>query len=437
MSEGRRGILGIERRIQTMKQVKGVRCMGVRLMAAVLSALPLFSLSGCFFFTSGDEETGNIRENMVGYLESGDVERFYQNLSPAAEEQQEDLMERIKEVSEFVQNEVVSWEQDVDNLPSTSVQDGMVKRSYSWSIKFQTSDGEYGGLIIDVANDDYDPQNVGIYSLAVYPDDLGLLCGVGHYDTLDRGYDDDRAGIFLFFREEQPDEPVVDRLLALAEMKDSGGVCDLFSQYAKDNTDDLPEMAENVLAFLDRPFLSCQFFGCVSEQVYLPGIEEKVIKRHAMYVLETDERNYLLHLRDLLRSGEDGENLGLYSIAICAEEHAREYKNLGWLEPGIFVKELTMDTELEGIQNSVATLVLSTSIEAEVTSDSKTVIPKQVDALTWTATIPTDERESCIFTATAGDESVEQYISTTIRDGEELVIIYDKYELYWPSPEGS
>ena len=427
-----------------MKQHTKNQHAGRRLLAAVIAALLALSLSGCSFFGPKEKQTEwivdgkykplypaeNTTKKLIGCLETGDVEQIYTAFSPAAKEQQEDLREKIKELSDFVQNEVVSWEHDIGgNLPSTSVHDGNVKRSRDWFIKFQTRDGEYGGLAIDVVNDDYDSQNIGFYTLAVYPEDLSLLCGNGYYDTLDSDYDEDRAGIFFFQREKEYDTLFMERLLELVKEKDSGGICDLFSQYAKENTDNLSEMAETFLNFMDRPFLSSEFYGCVSEQVLLPDTEEKIMKRHAMYVLETSDRNYVLHLRDLLQPGEDKKSLGLYSIAINAEEHAVDYKNLGWHESGIFVKQLTLDTSLEGIQDSIATVVLSTSIEAEVTSDSKDVVPKQLDALTWKVTIPIEGWEPYTFTATAGEESVEQHISVDIDDGEERVIIFDKYEL--------
>ncbi len=145
---------------------------------------------------------------------------------------------------------------------------------------------------------------------------------------------------------------------------------------------------------------------------------------HASYVLETDGKTYVLHLRDLL-DPESRESQGLYSVTFHAEEHSIDYKNLGWQTPGVFVRQLTVDAELEGIENGFATVTLTTSVEAEVTCDRDTVTPKQLDALTWEVTIPM-EWEYYTFTAATETESVEQPV-TVNSDGK--VLLYSKYEL--------
>ena len=125
-----------------------------------------------------------------------------------------------------------------------------------------------------------------------------------------------------------------------------------------------------------------------------------------MFLIHTDNENYTLEIRDLLNESEDGENLGIYSIAVHSEQYSGDYRNLGWLTPGIFVYQLSITpgtTQMEG----GGTVRFTTSIEAVVTCTTiKDIELKQLDAFTWEAILPPDNPSICKFTATAGDEEV-------------------------------
>lgn len=257
------------------------------------------------------------------------------------------------------------------------------------------------------------------------PVDHGNFCRYTGGDTSGKFLSgEERAGIFLSYREETPDDADMEQLMELAAAGDGNGIFQLFSPYAQEHAEDLPGQIETLMTVLDRPILSQELYGCVTERDYLPGRTEPVVKRHTMYVLETDGKTYVLHLRDLL-DPESRESQGLYSVTFHAEEHSIDYKNLGWQTPGVFVRQLTVDAELEGIENGFATVTLTTSVEAEVTCDRDTVTPKQLDALTWEVTIPM-EWEYYTFTAATETESVEQPV-TVNSDGK--VLLYSKYEL--------
>ena len=414
------------------------RRAAVRLTAAALSLLLLLLLTGCSLF-SGEKSTEwlvkgqykplypaqNTADKLMGCLRDGDLEQLYQVFSPAAKNQQRDFQERLEELEDFFQAEVLSWEHGLGgNLSDAYVNDGQVRRSRDWSIELETRDGAYECAAIDVIDDDFIPGNVGFYSLSVFPADLGLLCGNGTFYNGAVGSGAERAGIFLSYREETPDDAHMEQLMSLAAAGDGDGIFQLFSPYAQEHAEDLPGQIETLMTVLDRPILSQKLYGCVTEREYLPGMEEPVVKRHTMYVLETDGKTYVLHLRDLL-DPESRESLGLYSVTFHAEEHSIDYKNLGWQTPGVFVKQLTVDAALEGIENDFATVTLSTSVEAEVTCDRDTVTPKQLDARTWEVTIPM-EWEYYTFTAATETESVEQPV-TVNSDGK--VLLYSKYEL--------
>ena len=421
-----------------MHQPANPKRAAVRLTAVALSLLLLLLLTGCSLF-SGEKSTEwlvkgqykplypaqNTTDKLMGCLRDGDLERLYQVLSPAAKNQQRDFQECLEELEDFFQAEVLSWEHGLGgNLSDGYISDGQVRRSRDWTIELETRDGAYECAAIDVIDDDFIPGNVGFYSLTVFPADLGLLCGNGAFYNGAVGSGEERAGIFLSYREETPDDADMEQLMALAAAGDGDGIFQLFSPYAQEHAEDLPGQIETLMTVLDRPILSQELYGCVTEREYLPGMEEPVVKRHTMYVLETDGKTYVLHLRDLLEP-ESRESLGLYSVTFHAEEHSIDYKNLGWQTPGVFVKQLTVDAELEGIENGFATVTLSTSVEAEVTCDRDTVTPKQLDALTWEVTIPM-EWEYYIFTAATETESVEQPV-TVNSDGN--VLLYSKYEL--------
>ena len=111
---------------------------------------------------------------------------------------------------------------------------------------------------------------------------------------------------------------------------------------------------------------------------------------------------------------ETGENLGLYSIAIRTDAYRGykgNYKILGWFEPGVFIYQLNISGKME----QEDTVLLTTTIEADVACDVDSVVLRQIDALTWEATLPPDGPDSYLFTAEAGVEHVYCYVNTPLK----------------------
>lgn len=130
-----------------------------------------------------------------------------------------------------------------------------------------------------------------------------------------------------------------------------------------------------------------------------------------MFLIHTDNETYTLEIRDLLNGSKDGENLGLYSIAIHSEQYKGDYRNLGWLTPGIFIYQLSMTPSTTQVEGG-GTVRFTTSIEATVTcTTAKNIELKQIDALTWEAALLPDSPSICRFIATAGDEEVWCFVN--------------------------
>lgn len=192
----------------------------------------------------------------------------------------------------------------------------------------------------------------------------------------------------------------------MASSKDSNGIYDLFSDYAKENTPDLPEQVQVLIDFFDKPIRSWEFDNCATEWVQLPGTDKEFLRRMAIFLLHTDKETYTLQIRDLLDGSEEGENLGLYSIAISTDQFRGNNKDLGWRVPGVALYQLTIYADRESLDTTGGTVHFTTSIEATVTCEEKDVVPKQIDALTWEATLTPEHEGVNVFNATTGDELV-------------------------------
>ena len=138
----------------------------------------------------------------------------------------------------------------------------------------------------------------------------------------------------------------------------------------------------------------------------MPGTDKEFLRRMAIFLLHTDKETYTLQIRDLLDGSEEGENLGLYSIAISTDQFRGNNKDLGWRVPGVALYQLTIYADRESLDTTGGTVHFTTSIEATVTCEEKDVVPKQIDALTWEATLTPEHEGVNVFNATTGDELV-------------------------------
>lgn len=230
--------------------------------------------------------------------------------------------------------------------------------------------------------DDFKPNNEGFCSITLVPKEATWLCRYGYFEGAG-------LGVFLSYpyQEDQKEAIILESLLDLALGKDSDGIYRLFSKYAKENTADLPEQVQALIDFFNKPILSWEIDDCVTEWVRLPGADSRLLRRMSVFSLHTGEETYTLQIRDLLNGSDEEESMGIYSIAISTEQYVGTNRELGWLAPGIFIYQLTMQastTEVEG----GGTVQFTTSIPATVICNMDDVILRQIDALTWEAIIP-------------------------------------------------
>ena len=334
-------------------------------------------------------------EKLMEYVQAGDADTIYQVFSQTARERSDNLPEKIEEFITFVNEEMVSWEYRAPAGGSSSSDEGGIRMDRSTEFYIYTDKAQYLCKISDVPMDDFDTNNEGFSSISIAP--------VGSRVCMYGNLEEDGMGLFLSYLGETREEGTLERLLDLAANQDSGGIYDLYSDYAKETVPDLPEQAEALMEFLQRPIRSWEFANyCTTEWVRLPGTEDPLLRRLTMFTLHTDEETYTLLIRDLLDGSEAGENLGLYSVAIYTDAYSGNCKTKGWFNPGVFIYQLT----ISGRMKQEDTALLTTTIEADVACDVDNVVLRQIDALTWEATLPPDGPDSYLFTAEAGVEHV-------------------------------
>ena len=350
-------------------------------------------------------------EKLMEYVQAGDADTIYQVFSQTARERSDNLREKIEEFITFVNEEMVSWEYCTgDELFSGHSREEGVRKERTMEFFIYTDRTRYLCRISDVPTDDFDTNNEGFSSITVIPvgwhDDENGLYDIKMFVCAYGNLEEDGMGLFLSYPGETCEEGTLERLLDLAANQDSGGIYDLYSDYAKETVPDLPEQAEALVEFLQRPIRSWEFYdcaySCVTEWVQLPGTEAPLLRRLTMFTLHTDEETYTLLIRDLLDGSETGENLGLYSVAIYTDAYSGNCKTKGWFNPGVFIYQLTISGKME----QEDTVLLTTTIEADVACDVDSVVLRQIDALTWEATLPPDGPERYTFTAEVGVEHV-------------------------------
>ena len=358
-------------------------------------------------------------EKLMEYVQAGDADTIYQVFSQTARERSDNLREKIEEFITFVNEEMVSWEYLCGGIEGGRSREEGVRKERSMEFYIYTDKTRYHCSICEVRTDDFNTNNEGFSSITVIPvgwhDDENGLFDMRMYVCAYGNFEEDGMGLFLSYPGETREEGTLERLLDLAANQDSGGIYDLYSDYAKETVPDLPEQAEALVEFLQRPIRSWEFYdcahSCVTEWVQLPGTEAPLLRRLTMFTLHTDEETYTLLIRDLLDGSETGENLGLYSVAIYTDAYSGNCKTMGWFNPGVFIYQLTISGKME----QEDTVLLTTTIEADVACDVDSVVLRQIDALTWEATLPPDGPDSYLFTAEAGVEHVYCYVNTPLK----------------------
>ena len=338
-------------------------------------------------------------DKLMEYIQAEDVDSIYQVFSSKAKETSGNLREKIEELVNFINKEMISWEYDTGGPFHTEQENGKIMRNRVIEFFIRTDETEYICSLLDIMRDDFDSSNEGFCSITVVPKEATWLCRYGYFDGTG-------LGVFLSYPCQDKDygETILKHLMDFYVNTYSDSIYELFSEYAKESVPDLPVQIESLAGFFEKPFHSWEFDSCVTEKMELPGTDDILLRRMTVFLLHTDNETYRLQIRDLVNEQKDEETLGLYSIAISTEQYAGTNRELGWVSPGIFIYQLTIEPDTAKVEGG-GIVQFRTSIEAFVTCDVDDVILRKVDAFTWEATIP-PENQSYIFTASAGDETV-------------------------------
>ncbi|MCI7657668.1 DUF5104 domain-containing protein [Anaerotignum sp.] len=191
------------------------------------------------------------------------------------------------------------------------------------------------------------------------------------------------------------------KIVSFAEAGNNDGMYDLFSERAKNDSEDLKKDIQDLMGFFNDKVTSWEFHTYLTEKGTLLG--ESVIKRELLFMLHTQEQTYRCNIRDMTEDKENGKNLGIYSIAIYPEDMYFEYSTLGYDEPGIFRKSLTIKPSSEMVEGG-GTVTITTSKEATVTCDGPYVTLTQKDPYTWEAYL-LNGTYAVDFTAWSKDEN--------------------------------
>ena len=340
----------------------------------------------------GFSSPNKLMDNFLLLTEGEDSDGIYTIFSPKAKKEADNLQEKIPELIQFFNEDMTSWKTDGGYSESSSVGGPIVFQDYPDFLLY-TEDTTYSCKMnitkIDTGNSD----NEGFYSITIFPDDMNKYCS---------GFGDDKGGIYIFY---PPDEEykgdIMEKIVSFAKEENVGGIYNLFSQTAKDNSENLQENIPDLMEFFNNKVTSWEFKTYLTEKGTLSG--ESVIKRELLFLIHTQEETYCCNIRDIMENKENGKNMGIYSIAIYPEDMYFEYSTLGYYEPGVFRKSLTIKPSNDNIDGG-GIITLNTSIEATVVCDKPYVTLTQKDPYTWEVFLP-NGTYAADFTATSKEES--------------------------------
>ncbi len=150
--------------------------MAIRYMM-LLCVVSVIFLSGCGGFiydfdTPYEEESKERIDGIAAAIEAGDVEAIYKLLSPYAQEEIEEPKEKIMELLDFFEGEIVSAERDVNGTADgwNHSEEKEWGENYGTLIYVKTNKKKYSVTVID-SNRNSDEKRVGINVIKVIEED--------------------------------------------------------------------------------------------------------------------------------------------------------------------------------------------------------------------------------------------------------------------------
>lgn len=151
------------------------------------------SETGCYIIYQGEDSADRPMEDLMELASTGDTQGIHSLFSKTAQENTPDLQVQVDDLTTFLQQEVTSWDFYTWTTEQRNI-DGMEVTMRQWMLTLHTDKQVYRCNIRDMVSDT--GENLGIYSIAVYPDRLfeirGEIFRVWEYQLLGR----DETGVF-------------------------------------------------------------------------------------------------------------------------------------------------------------------------------------------------------------------------------------------------
>ena len=178
-----------------------------------------YDKGGIYIFYPADEEyQGNIMEKIISLSKEKDSNSIYDLFAQTAKDNSENLQENIPDLMNFLNDKVTSWEFNTYLTEKRTISgENVINRELLFLI--HTNDETYRCNIRDIIEDKENGKNLGIYSIAIYPEDMYF-----EYNTL--GYD--KAGIFRKSLTIKPSNDDIDGggTITLTTSKEATVTCD-------------------------------------------------------------------------------------------------------------------------------------------------------------------------------------------------------------------
>lgn len=151
------------------------------------------SETGCYIIYQGEDSVDKPMEALMELVSTGDTQGIHSLFSETAQRNTADLQTQVDDLTAFLQQEVTSWDFYTWTTEQRKI-DGMQVTMRQWMLTLHTDKQDYRCNIRDMVSDT--GENLGIYSIAIYPDRLfeirGEIFRVWEYQLLGR----DETGVF-------------------------------------------------------------------------------------------------------------------------------------------------------------------------------------------------------------------------------------------------
>lgn len=280
--------------------------------------------------SSTDIATSNF-ETLMHTIEAKDSNSLKEMFSSNALASMGDYDSVCKELFDFIDGNVVSWEMSKNHSQGETIQYGEKHVEVRTHGTIITDTQEYNVYVVDNIVDDFDANNKGLHSLKITTSDYSYYGETIPGITIPQ-LSSELNSVYESFKDKAKLD--FESAMTATQMKDSNALKKLFSDKALSKADDFEVSFEKLFDFIGADIVSWEIDKCCIKERDRQGENNVEIMIYGKLITDTQE--YGLCISNFIIDNLDDSNKGIYTVEVASYDY--EYRGMNY--PGISLPQL-------------------------------------------------------------------------------------------------